>query len=326
MKKKAIVITILAIMLLTMCMAMFGGCVNIKPRKVAIEIVNPLTGEVFEQDQILELPNEQTPIEVRVKDKIIRKYLTDKNLSDVTLEESLSIKVSRLWKSNYKEVLNTEGFLPIEEENVVASNYYEIEVTFDCKPANSEEGYKRKYQETTASVCFYSDKEWKGTDYFDLVFDEWTFRSSYSTSEEPPTTPEEWENYFKNIWDDVPELREKVDTLEELNALRSKEEYPFFNEAYANDRINKAMQRLDEFDDKYFEEKSLIFVMQYKGDTSFYDLGKLIIESNILTVATIEPEGHYGYPQTLAVNVSVIAVDKQVLKNIEQIKFEEIRR
>ncbi len=325
MKKKAIVITILAIMLLTMCMAMFGGCVNIKPRKVAIEIVNPLTGEVFEQDQILELPNEQTPIEVRVKDKIIRKYLTDKNLSDVTLEESLSIKVSRLWKSNYKEVLNTEGFLPIEEENVVASNYYEIEVTFDCKPANSDEEYKRKYQETTASVCFYSDKEWKGTDYFDLVFDEWTYFDSYSSSEEPPTTLEELENYFKDIWNDVPELREKVDTLEALNALRSKEEYPFFNEAYANDRINKAMQRLDEFDDKYFEEKSLIFVMQFTG--TLFDLGKLYTKDMMMTISMVPPEpSDVIYIDDPRIRVSAIEVDKQIAKGIEQIKVEEIRR
>ncbi|MDE5991036.1 MAG: hypothetical protein K2H36_05590 [Clostridia bacterium] len=326
MKKKAIVITILAIMLLTMCMAMFGGCVNRKPRKVAIEIVNPLTGKVFEQDKILELPNEQTPIEVRVKDKIIRKYLTDKNLSDVTLEDSLSIKVSRLWKSNYKEVLNTEGLLPIEEENVVASNYYEIEVTFDCKPANSDEEYKRKYQETTASVCFYSDKEWKGTDYFDLVFDEWTYRdSSYSSCENPPTTPEEWGICYKDIWDDVPELREKVDTLEELNALRSKKEYPFFNEEYANDRINKAMQRLDEFDDKYFEEKSLIFVMEFRG--IFFDLGKIYTKDVMMTISMVQPEMSdvilLDDPQ---VRVSVIEVDKQVVKGIEQIKVEEIMR
>ena len=322
--KRKIALALLAAILVTMCMAMFCACSNRKPREVEIEIINPLTGKVFEQDEILELPTEQTPIEVKIKNKR-GKYLTDKNLSDSTVEESISIKVSRLWKSNYKEVLNTDGYLPIEQENVVASNYYEIEVTFDCKPANSDEEYKRKYQETTTSVRFYSDKEWKGTDYFELAFDGYTERLHEYIGEEPPATFEEWLDYYIDIWKDLPQLREKVDTLEELNALRSKKEYPFFNEKYAEDKINKALQQLDKYDENYFKEKSLIFISERIW--IFYDLSKLYIEDITLTVSMVYPELNGNIPvEDLKVRVKVIEIDKQVIKNVEKIKVEYISR
>ena len=128
--KRKLAVLLLAALLLTVSMAMFSGCNEKEPREVEIEIINPLTGEVLEQDGIIELPDEETPIEVRVKDKKKDKYLTDKDLEGITLKECLNISVSRLWKYDYKEALNTRGKFPIEEEGVVTSNYYEIEVKF----------------------------------------------------------------------------------------------------------------------------------------------------------------------------------------------------
>lgn len=323
--KRKIALALLAAILVTMCMAMFCACSNRKPREVEIEIINPLTGKVFEQDEILELPTEQTPIEVKIKNKR-GKYLTDKNLSDSTVEESISIKVSRLWKSNYKEVLNTDGYLPIEQENVVASNYYEIEVTFDCKPANSDEEYKRKYQETTTSVRFYSNKEWKGTDYFELAFDEWDMKGEAVFEDE--IDDEDYLDRLLNggVWKDLPDLREKIDTMEELDSLRNKKEYPFFNERHSYMKIYVAMQQLDKFNEDYFKEKFLLIIMQSKGSPDFYDLGCLFIQEETVTVKFVQPQGDYGTPAVVSVKVSVIEVDKQVIKNVEQVKLEELQR
>lgn len=172
MRNKKLAVILLAIFLLTISMAMFSGCKEKEPREVEIEIINPLTGEVLEQDGVIELPDEETPIEVRVKDKKKDKYLTDKDLEGITLKECLNISVSRLWKYDYKEALNTKGKFPIEEEGVVTSNYYEIEVKFETKPWNVfEEEYKRKYEAKNLVLNFYSNKDWRGTDYFETVLE-----------------------------------------------------------------------------------------------------------------------------------------------------------
>ena len=325
MKKKALATTILAVILLAMCATMFCACANRKPRKVEIEIINPLTGKLLEQDEVLDLPTEQTYLQVRVKGKR-NKYLTDDDLPDTTVEESLQVKVSRLWKSNFKEVLTTDGSLPIEED-VVASNYYEIEVKFDCKPANSKEDeYRRKYEEKTATVCFYSNKEWRGTNYFSMAIDAWTERREDVVCENPPTSIEEWGMCYIDRWKNVSELRAKVDSLEELNALRSKKEYPFFNEKYADDRLNKAMKELDKFDDKYFEENSLLFIMEYKGEPDFHDLCQLVIDRDNLFVTTIQPEGNYMYPGIICVRVMVIQMDRELAAGVKHIEYKEMRR
>ncbi|MDE6614731.1 MAG: hypothetical protein K2K24_04395 [Clostridia bacterium] len=324
--KKKIAVIILTVILLTTCLAMFCACKDKDPREVEIEIINPLTGELFVQDEVLDLPTEQTPIEVRVKDKNKGKYLTDKNLPKTTVKESLNIRVSRLWKNDYKELLNTNGYLPIEEENVVMSNYYEIEITFDCKPTDIEDDdYKRKYEVKTASVCFYSNKEWKGADYFELAFAEWSYDDGYWEYDTPPTTIEEieeWLDSYVDIWGIAPDLREKVDTLEELNALRSNKDYPFFNEKYAKNKIYKTMQRLDEFDEKYFNDKSLILIMQ-RWSLAWGDLRKMSIEDRKLTITFVLPKGVI-YPDVVAVRVSVIEIKKQVIKDVEQIQDEVI--
>ncbi|MBD5087075.1 MAG: hypothetical protein HDT32_06970 [Clostridiales bacterium] len=328
--KKKIATILLVTILLTTCMAMLGACAERKPKEVEIEIINPLTGELFEQDAVLDLPTEQTPIEVRVKDKNSDKYLLDKNLPKTTLNESLSIKVYRLWQRDYKEDLNTEGNLPIEEEGVVASNYYEIQVTFDCKPASIEDDeYKRKYEVKTASVCFYSNKEWKGADYFELAFSEWDYWGNWGPTWQDfvegrlgDITAEEFFAIRSKIWKDVPPLQEKVDTLEELNELRSKKVYPFFNEEYEENKVNKALQRLNAFDDTYFTEKSLIVVMQ-AASFEWGDLAKMRLENGNLTISFALPDG-VSYPAVAVVRVSVIEVSKQAIKDVEKIKVEEI--
>ena len=334
MKKKIAIILLLTI-IMTSCMAMLCSCSNRKSREVEIEIVNPLSGELFEQDEILDLPTEQTTIEVRVKDKKSGKYLKDKNLSKTTVVESLNIKVSRLWKNDYKELLNTDGYLPIEEEGVVASNCYEIEVTFDCKPTNIEdEDYKRKYEVKTVSVCFYSNKDWRGTEYFELAFSEWAEMSDWGR-----ITVEDMQDFFDGrygdmtieefylsrgkIWENIPNLiKEKLDSIEELNAFRSKTEYPFFNDEYADNKVNKALQKFDEFDENYFKEKSLIFIMQ-GWSMGWGDLTRMRVADNTLTISFVLPKG-VMYPAVAAMRVSVIEVNKEMLKDVEQIIVEMI--
>ena len=300
--KRKLAVLLLAALLLTISMATFSGCKDKEPREVEIEIINPLTGEVLEQDGVIELPDEETPIEVRVKDKKKNKYLTDKDLEGVTLKECLNISVSRLWKYDYKEALNTKGKFPIEEEGVVTSNYYEIEVKFETKPWNVfEEEYKRKYEAKNLVLNFYSNKDWRGTDYFETVL------------EKGDVVP----------WD--------VDRFPVLNIILENEQdlVNFIKDQMREshcDRIKESIQSLEKYNEEYFKEKSLFlmtFILVFRIDNA----AKMVINNGILTLTRVNPP--YDGPECPALSyegIQVIAIDKSVLGNIQTIKVEEVRR
>ena len=301
MKNKKLAVILLAIFLLTVSMATFSGCNEKEPREVEIEIINPLTGEVLEQDGVIELPDEETPIEVRVKDKKKDKYLTDKDLEGVTLKECLNISVSRLWKYDYKEALNTKGKFPIEEEGVVTSNYYEIEVKFETKPWDVfEEEYERKYEAKNLVLNFYSNKDWKGTDYFETVLEE---------------------DGLLGDWDGLPNVNIIVENTRELNDFINNS----INDPYC-DQVKEAIQSLEEYDEEYFREKSL-FIRTFLSGCHIYNAAKMVINNGILTLTRVNPlyDGPVC-PDIPYEGIQVIAIDKSVLENIQTIQVERIRR
>ena len=300
--KRKLAVLLLAALLLTISMATFSGCKDKEPREVEIEIINPLTGEVLDQDGVIELPDEETPIEVRVKDKKKDKYLTDKDLEGITLKECLNISVSRLWKYDYKEALNTKGKFPIEEEGVVTSNYYEIEVKFETKPWNVfEEEYKSKYEAKNLVLNFYSNKDWRGTDYFETVL------------EKGDVVP----------WD--------VDRFPVLNIILENEQdlVNFIKDQMREshcDRIKESIQSLEKYNEEYFKEKSL-FLMTFILVCRIDNAAKMVINNGILTLTRVNPP--YDGPECPALSyegIQVIAIDKSVLENIQTIKVEEVRR
>ena len=302
MRNKKLAVILLAALLLTISMAMFSGCNEKEPREVEIEIINPLTGEVLEQDGVIELPDEETPIEVRVKDKKKNKYLTDKDLEGVTLKECLNISVSRLWKYDYKEALNTKGKFPIEEEGVVTSNYYEIEVKFETKPWDVfEEEYERKYEAKNLVLNFYSDKDWKGTDYFETVLEK--------------------VGELKRDWDGLPNVNIIVENTRELNDFINNS----INDPYC-DRVKEAIQSLAEYDEEYFREKSL-FIRTFLSECAIYNAAKIVINNGILTLTRVNPPyDGTACPGILYEGIQVIAIDKKVLGDIQSIQVEMIRR
>lgn len=297
MRNKKLAVILLAIFLLTISMAMFSGCKEKEPREVEIEIINPLTGEVLEQDGVIELPDEETPIEVRVKDKKKDKYLTDKDLEGITLKECLNISVSRLWK----EALNTKGKFPIEEEGVVTSNYYKIEVKFETKPWNVfEEEYKRKYEAKNLVLNFYSNKDWRGTDYFETVLEK---------------------DGFLGDWDGLPNVNIIVENARELNDFINNS----INDPYC-DRVKEAIQSLEEYDEEYFREKSL-FIRTFLSECHIYNAAKMVINNGILTLTRVNPPyDGTSCPGVPYEGIQVIAIDKSVLENIQTIQVERIRR
>ena len=297
--KRKIAVFLLVVLLLTVSMATFSGCNEKEPREVEIEIINPLTGEVLEQDGIIELPEEETPIEVRVKDKKKDKYLTDKDLEGVTLKECLNISVSRLWKYDYKEALNTRGKFPIEEEGVVTSNYYEIEVKFETKPWDVfEEEYERKYEAKNLVLNFYSNKDWKGTDYFETVLEKGDV-----------------------VHQMFPELKIMVGNAQDLSNLIKDQIHELHG-----DRIKEALQSLDEYDEEYFHEKSL-FIMTFVVVCKTDNAAKMVIENGILTLTTVNPiDDGTLCPALSYEGIQVIEMDKSVLGNIQTIKVEKSRR
>ncbi len=165
--KKKIISAITLFTLSIMCIAMFAGCVQEepKPRKVELELVNPITGEAVQYDEVIDLPEEGTPIEIRIKDKETGKYLTDDDLPENTIENSYHVNFA---------ILNKEGHLFLQEyykywptpkdiDDFPMFNYYEIIIFFDCRPEKPKDPKKfyRRYEMKVEYVHFYINKSWR---------------------------------------------------------------------------------------------------------------------------------------------------------------------
>ena len=63
---------------------------------VLIEVINPYTGEpiVYPHHAKFPMPAADTPIEIRVKDRVTGKYLTDSDLKGSSLSASTSVSVA----------------------------------------------------------------------------------------------------------------------------------------------------------------------------------------------------------------------------------------
>ncbi len=170
--KKKIVLVILLTMVLLVSIASFGACeddLGYSAKEVVLELVNPNTGEAVKRDEVIELPRENTPIEVRIKDKETGKYLTDYDLPENTIKGSYHLNLYRLVKNPTIDVydrspMSSSDYWPIEEDNVIYNSYYyEIVIFFDCRPENpsNPQEFQRKYKSCSKSVRFYSSNNLK---------------------------------------------------------------------------------------------------------------------------------------------------------------------
>lgn len=162
MNKKTVTPIILILIIFT-CVATFGACVKdeVPSRPVKIEIINPNTGEVLQSDDVIDLPKEETPIEVRVKDKETGVYLTDDDLPGNTVIGSCNIIVWLLDTKGHHMYIVTHNNWPIEDDNVKTGRHrYKIVVDFDCRPKEPKDPkkFQRRYSNTMMDVSFYSSK------------------------------------------------------------------------------------------------------------------------------------------------------------------------
>ena len=163
MKKKIAIILVLTIML-TSCMAMLCSCVNEdpEPRDVEIELINPTTGEVIKRDDTIDLPEEKTPIEVRIKDKETGEYLTDDDLPENTVKGSYTTSFNILDKEGHLYFGRVYEYWPTMEDidRAFNCNYYEMQISFDCRPDDpiNPREFKRKYKMKTDYVRFYINR------------------------------------------------------------------------------------------------------------------------------------------------------------------------
>lgn len=111
------------------------------PREVELELINPVTGEVVKNGDRVQLPEEKTYIEVRIKDKETGEYLTDEDLpKKVKGSYSICIEIyDDTWEKAKGPVLEG-GYWPKEVDAIY--DHYEITIFFDKN--RSQEKYRLK--------------------------------------------------------------------------------------------------------------------------------------------------------------------------------------
>ena len=153
-------ITALAVALI--CLFMFGVGIltacnkEIEPHDVEIVLINPHTGEPMAHHEKIAEPPAGTPIEVKIKDIVTGEYLTDDDLPETTLADSISIGINyRLdWDDlNPGTYRNLRNIWP---ELIEPYRVYEIFVYFDCRPDNPDnpQEFQRKYTMESMSFRF----------------------------------------------------------------------------------------------------------------------------------------------------------------------------
>ena len=129
---------------------------EIEPHDVEIVLINPHTGKPMSRKEYIEEPPAGTPIEVKIKDLVTGEYLTDDDLPETTLADSISIGINyRLdWDDlNPGTYQNLRNIWP---ELIEPYRVYEISVYFDCRPDSPENPreFQRKYKMRSASFMF----------------------------------------------------------------------------------------------------------------------------------------------------------------------------
>ena len=168
--KKKIAIILLVTMLLTSFMVMLCACQKEEPepREVELELVNPTTGEAIKWDDTIDLPEEKTFIQVRIKDKDTGEYLTDNDLPENTVKESCNVQFIILDNDGQRYRQKEYRYWPTKEdiESVPFYNYYGIQISFDCRPDDpiNPREFERKYKMKTDYVRFYINKPWRDGD------------------------------------------------------------------------------------------------------------------------------------------------------------------
>lgn len=164
--KKKIVLVILLALICIMSVSTFGACGNDKPIEVLMELINPTTGEVIEYGgtiDLLDLPAEKTPIEVRVKVKETGEYLTDYDIPENTVKGSCKARFyMETEKGNNWTSVCAIGYWPTEEQlNEVFFTYTvaKVDLSFDCKPVSVvDPNYKYKYFAHSRTLKIYINK------------------------------------------------------------------------------------------------------------------------------------------------------------------------
>jgi hypothetical protein len=100
-KQKLIIIVVAIVvplaMLTAVCVKLYYREFRPTPnywKEVELEIIDPTTGLVIEDGDTIDLPKENTPIEIKVRDKETGRYLTDEDFPGTTIKESLIIHFS----------------------------------------------------------------------------------------------------------------------------------------------------------------------------------------------------------------------------------------
>lgn len=132
---------------------------QIEPHDVEIVLINPHTGEPMGYHEKIAEPLAGTPIEVKIKDLVTGEYLTDDDLPETTIADSLSIGILRFMDWDYNgaaRVQNYHNTWPNREEIGTYYTVFEISVGFDCRPRNPENPreFQRKYTMESLSFRF----------------------------------------------------------------------------------------------------------------------------------------------------------------------------
>ena len=129
---------------------------EIEPHDVEIVLINPHTGEPMGYHEKIAEPPAGTPIEVKIKDLVTGEYLTDDDLPETTIADSLSIGILRYLYVGDPNGARYENYYNLWPAYKAPYPIYEIAISFDCRPDNPEHPreFQRKYKMATMSFIF----------------------------------------------------------------------------------------------------------------------------------------------------------------------------
>ena len=175
MKKRVAIFSISVIVIIIIAVCCMVWVYNREngdePRDVVLELVNPITGEIINNGDTIDLPEEGTPIQVRIKDKESGEYLTDDDLPENTVNGSYKIQFMILDDTGHSHYQDRYEYWPTKEDIDFwwirdKCNWYEMRISFDCRPEKPKDpqNFVRKYKMKTENVRFYINKPWRDGD------------------------------------------------------------------------------------------------------------------------------------------------------------------
>ena len=129
--------------------------------------------------------------------------------------------------------------------------------------------------------------------------------------------------YISDYFDDESKLNlaEKINSVAELRAFCGEKHLKVFDETDTTLKYDKVSNKLKEYDEEFFKDRSIVLVFRFKETTDYYVYDSVEVKDGVMTVNLVTANGNAA--TGIRTHIRIFEISKKTAKKINQIQVEE---